>query len=47
MIAFVRAHLLKATGSQDLNEAFETVLTEYLSLKIEMPEQTTTRLDEA
>lgn len=42
----VSEHLLKATGSRDLDEAFETVLTEYLSLKIEKLEQTTSRLEE-
>jgi hypothetical protein len=42
----VGAHLLKATGSRNLDEAFETVLTEYLSLKIEKLERTTNRLEE-
>jgi hypothetical protein len=42
----VGAHLLKATGARDLDEAFETVLREYLSLKIEKLEQTTSRLEE-
>ena len=42
----VGAHLLKATGARDLDEAFETVLREYLSLKIEKLEQATSRLEE-
>ena len=42
----VRAHLLKATRSRDLDEAVETVLTEYLELKIVALQQTTDRLEE-
>lgn len=41
----VGAHLLKATRSQDLDEAFEKVFTEYLSLKIKDLQQTTDRLE--
>jgi len=40
------SHLLKATRARDLDEAFETVLTEYLALKIEKLQQTTSRLEE-
>ena len=39
------SHLLKATRSRDLDEALETVLTEYLTLKIEKLQQTTNRLE--
>jgi hypothetical protein len=42
----VGAHLLKATRSRDLDEAFEKVLTEYLELKVDALEQTTDRLEE-
>jgi DNA-binding NtrC family response regulator len=41
----VGSHLLKATRSRDLDEALETVLTEYLTLKIEKLQQTTNRLE--
>ncbi|MFB6280251.1 MAG: hypothetical protein ABEK75_12165 [Salinibacter sp.] len=40
------AHLLKATRSQDLDEAFEKVLSEYLELKIAALQKTTDRLEE-
>ena len=39
-------HLLKATRSQDLDEAFEKVFSEYLSLKIDNLRETTDRLEE-
>lgn len=42
----VGAHLLKATRSQDLDEAFEKVLSEYLELKIAALQETTDRLEE-
>jgi hypothetical protein len=42
----LRAHLLKATRSQDLDEAFEKVLSEYLELKIAALQETTDRLGE-
>ena len=42
----VGSHLLKATRSKDLDEAFETVLSEYLELKIDRLEQTTNTLEE-
>ena len=42
----VAAHLLKATRSQDLDEAFENVLSEYLELKIAALQETTDRLEE-
>ncbi len=42
----VGAHLLKATRSQDLDEAFEKVLSEYLELKIAALQKTTDRLEE-
>lgn len=42
----VGAHLLKATRSQDLDEAFEKVLSEYLELKIATLQETTDRLEE-
>ena len=42
----VGSHLLKATRSRDLDEALETVLTEYLTLKIEKLQQTTDRWEE-
>lgn len=42
----VGAHLLKATRSRDLDEAFEKVFSEYLALKIRALEQTTDRLEE-
>jgi len=42
----VGAHLLKATPSQDLDEAFETVLREYLELKVDALQQTTDRPEE-
>lgn len=42
----VGEHLLKATRSQDLDEAFEKVLTEYLTLKIETLQEKTTALEE-
>ena len=42
----LRAHLLKATRSQDLDEAFEKVLSEYLELKIAALQETTDRLEE-
>jgi hypothetical protein len=37
----VGTHLLKATRSNDLDEAFEKVLSEYLELKIERLDQRT------
>lgn len=37
---------MKATRSQDLNEAFEKVLSEYLELKIAALQETTDRLEE-
>ncbi len=42
----VGAHLLKATRSQDLDEAFDKVLSEYLELKIAALQETTDRLEE-
>jgi hypothetical protein len=42
----VGAHLLKATRSQDLDEAFEKVLSEYLELKLSALQETTDRLEE-
>lgn len=42
----VGAHLLRATRSQDLDEAFEKVLSEYLELKIATLQETTDRLEE-
>ncbi len=42
----VGAHLLKATRSQDLDEAFGKVLSEYLELKIAVLQKTTDRLEE-
>ena len=42
----VGSHLLKATRSKDLDEAFEKVLSEYLELKIAHLEQTTDTLEE-
>jgi len=42
----VGAHLLKAIRSQDLDEAFEKVLSEYLELKIAALQETTDRLEE-
>jgi len=42
----LRAPLLKATRSQDLDEAFEKVLSEYLELKIAALQETTDRLEE-
>jgi len=42
----VGAHLLKATRSKDLDEAFEKVLSEYLELKIERLDQRTKALEE-
>jgi len=42
----VAAHLRKATRSQDLDEAFENVLSEYLELKIAAFQETTDRLEE-
>ena len=42
----VGAHLLKATRSNDLDEAFEKVLSEYLELKIERLDQTTEAFEE-
>ena len=42
----VGAHLLKATRSKDLDEAFEKVLSEYLELKIAHLEHTTSALEE-
>ena len=42
----VGARLLEATRSQDLDEAFDKVFSEYLTLKIEALEQTTSRLEE-
>lgn len=40
------AHLLKATRSKDLDEAFEKVLSEYLELKIDRLDQSTEALEE-
>ena len=42
----VGAHLLKATRSQDLDAAFETVFSEYLSLKIDSLERSIKRKEE-
>ncbi|MBB4061719.1 hypothetical protein [Salinibacter ruber] len=42
----VGAHLLKATRSRDLDEAFENVLSEYLELKIAALQDTTDRLED-
>jgi len=42
----VEAHLLKVTRSQNLDEAFEKVLSEYLELKIATLQETTDRLEE-
>jgi hypothetical protein len=42
----VGAHLLKATRSNDLDEAFATVLSGYLELKIERLDQTTEAFEE-
>jgi hypothetical protein len=42
----VGSHLLKATRSQDLDEAFEKVLSEYLELKIADLQERTDRLEE-
>jgi hypothetical protein len=42
----VGAHLLKATRSQDLDEAFETVFSEYLSLKISSLQRSIERMEE-
>ena len=42
----VGAHLLKATRSNDLDEAFEKVLSEYLELKVERLDQTTEAFEE-
>jgi hypothetical protein len=42
----VGAHLMKATRSQDLDEAFEKVLSEYLELKIAALQEKTDRLEE-
>jgi len=42
----VGAHLLKATRSQDLDEAFENVLSEYLELKVAALQETMDRLEE-
>ena len=42
----VGAHLLKATRSNDLDEAFEKVLSEYLELKIERLDQRTEAFEE-
>jgi hypothetical protein len=42
----LRAHLMKATRSQDLDEAFENVLSEYLELKIAALQEKTDRLEE-
>ena len=42
----VGAHLLKATRSQDLDEAFEKILSEYLELKIDHLQETIDRLEE-
>lgn len=42
----VGAHLLKATRSHDLDEAFEKVFSEYLTLKIGALQQTTDHLKE-
>ena len=42
----VGSHLLKATHSQDLDEAFEKVLSEYLELKIATLQETTNHLEE-
>ncbi|MCS3863369.1 hypothetical protein GGQ04_002635 [Salinibacter ruber] len=42
----VGAHLLKATRSRDLDEAFENVLSEYLEMKIAALQETTDRLEE-
>lgn len=42
----VGAHLLKATRSKDLDEAFEKVLSEYLELKIDRLNQTTEAFEE-
>jgi hypothetical protein len=42
----VGAHLLRATRSQDLDEAFDKVLSEYLELKIAALQETTDRLEE-
>ena len=42
----VGAHLLKATRSQDLDAAFETVFSEYLSLKIDSLERSIQRKEE-
>jgi len=42
----VGTHLLKATRSRDLDEAFETVLMEYLELKVDALQKTTNRLEE-
>jgi len=41
----IGTHLLKATRSRNLDEAFEKILKEYLTLKIEKLEQTTDRLE--
>lgn len=42
----IGAHLLKATRSQDLDEAFEKVFSEYLALKIAHLERTIDRMEE-
>jgi hypothetical protein len=42
----VDARLLEATRSQDLDEAFDKVFSEYLTLKIEALQQTLDRLEE-
>jgi hypothetical protein len=42
----VGTHLLKATRSRDLDEAFETVFSEYLDLKIARLEETTEQFEE-
>lgn len=41
----VGTHLLKATRSQDLDEAFDKVFSEYLELKIARLRETTDRLE--
>jgi len=40
------AHLLKATRAHDLDEAFETVFSEYLELKIAQLEERTAQFEE-